>query len=49
MAVRKLKSCPCCNSDLFIRREAAGLHEDCLLFGYERNTQSGYRKHYWAS
>ena len=49
MAVWELKSCPCGNGDLFIQRETTDLLEDCLLFGYERNTQSGYLKHYWAS
>lgn len=37
MAVWKLKSCPRCNGDLFVQREAEGWFECCLLCGYERD------------
>lgn len=33
----RLKSCPRCNGDLFIIKEADGWYEHCLLCGYLRD------------
>ena len=37
MAVWKLKSCPKCNGDLFLQREATGWNEVCLACGYRKD------------
>ena len=37
MAVRKLKNCPRCNNELFVRRERETCYESCVLCGNIRD------------
>ena len=37
MVMWRLKSCPRCNGDIFINKEADGRYEHCLLCGYVRD------------
>jgi transcription elongation factor Elf1 len=37
MAMQKLKSCPRCNGELQVKREASGWYEECGMCGQRRD------------